>query len=280
MNLQNIECLGGMVKYLPIIECYPDKIKQTLLDNLTDLKKIGVKEYGRRIIYKDGSSNMITTSNKWIEAFNSEQLKESMIIHMSGEVLQVKRNNFSLITRSSDKITNDYLRVLDYLGLNNSVIKYHFYKDYIEISYFVASKIDSFARDLFLNKMSVIEQLEQKILPVLINLQSSNTFEKEKEKLIHKEVADILFKNNSFNITGIYNYTNIALDHKELSYLAYLGFECSNKYIAKSLSISESTVKLDISNLKVKLKAEDRDELVEFANTTKIKQLIRVMNII
>lgn len=271
--------LGALAKYSPIIGMLPEQLKNNLIVTLDDLRKLGVQEYGRRIIYENGRSSILTTSDRWIEAFNSEQLKSSMILHMSNEVLQVKKNHLNLITRSSDKITNEYLRALDYLGLNNSLVKYHFFKHHLEISYFVADKNDVFTRDLFLNKISLLESLEEKLLPCFLRFQSSNIFKNEIEMLVTNDVVDVLFK-NSCKYFNIHDITGDELGYKEISYLAYLGFECSNRYIAKSLGISESTVKLDISNLKAKLNAENREELVAFANTSKIKQLVKVMNII
>jgi DNA-binding CsgD family transcriptional regulator len=275
--------LGALSKYLPIIEDLPDQLRNDLIFGLTDLRKIGVQEYGRRIIYSNGLSSMLTTSNRWVEAFNSEQLKSSMILHMSGEVLQVKKNNFNLVTRSSDKVMDEYLRALDYLGLNNSVIKYHFYKNHIEISYYVADKDDSFARDAFLNKMSLLDKLEQKLLPSLTNIQGTGRFNQEKEMVIRSDVIDTLFANyidRNYRTEETIDNTCIDLRQKDLSYLALLGFECTNKHIAKKLGVSESTVKLDISNLKLKLNFERREELVGFANSSKIKQLVKIMNIL
>jgi len=202
---------------------------------------------------------------------------------MSNEVLQVKRNNFALITRSADKISNEYLKALDYLGLNNSIIKYQFFKNYIEISYFVADKDDDFARDAFINRIALLEQIEKKILPSFSEIRLSKAFNEEKELLLYQEIIDLLFQDsfkNNFRLGDFVDNSFANVDYKDLSYLAYLAFECSNKYIAKKFGISESTVKLEISNLKSKFMVESREGLVSIANSSKIKHLVKTMNII
>ena len=78
-------------------------------------------------------------------------------------------------------------------------------------------------------------------------------------------------------------FSGVDGTYRPVSTIANQEYDISYSNLADSRTVTQnvkSYAKLDISNLKVKLKAENRDELVEFANTSKIKQLVKVMNII
>lgn len=276
--------LGAMTEYLPTIERLPQHTTNSLLEGLRELRDIGVVDYGYRLIWRNGYSSMITTSKAWVEAFGSNIIP-SMIEHMSEEALQVQRNNLTVITRSSDKLTNEYLRALDYLGLNNSLVRYHFYEDYIGITYYVGQRNDHFIRDVFFNKMTLLEKAEQKMVAAFVEIKASKRFHEQQELLINPQIINSLIGKR---LPLLHNHSTEVdeecllkvFNYKELAYLTLLRFECSNKYLARYFKVSESTVKHDIASLKVKLCIENREGLIDFANRPKIIQLTKGMRLI
>ena len=278
----SINALGAMIEYLPIVDLFTKQMKNNLLEGLQELKNIGVVDYGKRIIQKNGYSTMLTTSKTWMDAFNTNQIHESMIRHMSEEVFNVRKNNLNLVTRSPDKQSNEYLKALNFLGLNNSLVKYRFYKEHIEITYFVAPQEDSLARDIFLNKVSLLEKAEMKMLPALIGINTSKNFNKQQDIVINPDImSTIVGKTNipTHNVEIDESFI-VSLNYRELVYLSYLRFECSNSFLARKLEISESTVKQGLCDLKLKLNVKNREDLISIANLPRIIELSKTMKII
>lgn len=278
--------LGAMTEYSSTIGLLPQQTTNGLLEGLQDLRDMGVADYGYRLVWRNGYSSMITTSKIWVDAFNSNTLHQSMIEHMSEEALQVHRNNLTVLTRSSDKLTSEYLRALDFLGLNNGLVKYHFYKDHIEIVYYVGARNDTFVRDVFLNKISLLEKAEQKMFAAFVEIKASKRFHEQQEIIMNPQIIDSLIGKKF----PLFNDYKVWIDdercqletfsYKELSYFVLLRFECSNKYLARHFEVSESTIKQDIAGLKSKLNIKTREGLVDFANRPRIIQLTKGMNII
>lgn len=127
-NLKKTDMLGALNRYIHIINQLPVQIVQNLFNGLESLHEIGVIEYGKRVIYPNGKSFILTTSKRWCDEFdNSPVLRKNMISHMASEISLVKKESITLITRAGDKQDTDYLKFLHHLGLNNGVLKYHFF---------------------------------------------------------------------------------------------------------------------------------------------------------
>ena len=270
-----------MIEYLPIVNLFSKQMKNDLLEGLQELKDSGVVDYGKRVIQKNGYSTMLTTSKIWIDAFNTKRINENMIRHMSEEVLYVRKNNLTLITRSSDKQTSEYLKTLEILGLNNGLLKYYFYRDRIEITYFVGRQEDSYARDIFFNRISLLEKAETKMLPALIGISASKSFNKQQDIVINPHIMNaIVGKINipAHNPRREKSFIG-SLNHRDVVYLSYLKFDCSDRFLAHKLAVSESTVKQGLCDLKLKLNVKTREDLINIANLPEIIELSRIMKI-
>jgi hypothetical protein len=281
-NFKKTAMLGALDRYSEVINKLPSTILQNFFSGLEAMYQIGVAEYGRRVIYPNGKSFILTTSNVWYDEFEkSVDLQKSMISHMSSEISLVKNRSISLITRSEDKQHTEYLKILHHFGLNNSVLRYYFFQDRIEISYFVAPKDDKEARDIFLNKITLLIQLEERILPSLRMIHNTKNFKKShSQTIVYPNIAsDILHRNyprfSENKYLPVHDQKFQQLTHENLLLLKCILVGWGNIFIAEYLNLSESTIKRKISDLKEKLCVDTKKDLIEIAGNQQLSSLLK-----
>lgn len=108
-----------------------------------------------------------------------------------GIIIGQKKNNLSILTRASDKVETEYLKTLELLGLNNGLLKYHFFADRIEISYFIAGAEDKSARDILLNKLALLEKAEAKIMQAMVIIKE-NRLKNSKNVVVYPQIMQSL----------------------------------------------------------------------------------------
>jgi len=274
-----LNLLGALDEYSSIIKILPVNMQAALLEGIEELKDNNIIDYGRRFVSRAGCSAIITTSHVWEDAYKNNKLQDDTFSHMSEEILKVQKNNLSVITRSSDKITSEYLKTLESIGLNNGLVKYHFYKSHIEISYFVLNKDNAIGRDHLLNKILLLERAEKKMLVAINSISNTKLFQQKNKIVINPNIANAIFNNKTPLIHEV-DFCFSKLNYREVNYLALLNFECGNRFIAKRMQLSESTVKLDLINLKNKLNIENRADLIRIAQNPEIIQKAKMLGIL
>jgi DNA-binding CsgD family transcriptional regulator len=257
---QEIANYGSVLKHFE-----KSKISE-LKDVIIDLKLFGVSAYAERIIDSKGNSIKFCNNLKWSVLEKEQKFFHDFSAQISSEVL----NNFKLknkiITRSGDKTFNDFLKRLEFEGLNSSVIVNDFHKDCITISYFMIDPSNPVNRDMVLNNLKTIESIRLNMQKYLIKLFESNDFSENKKALLDKKVRDLIFKSLSENRIKLNWKNRISfLTQRECDCLNILSKGLSNKLIASELQISAETVKFHFNNIKIKTNANCRNELIQIA---------------
>lgn len=259
--------------------------RKILFNDLMMLSKCGVDSFGYRQIDKEGNSNVFSTCKKWISIPKSIEFNKQMLQHMNNEVYIAKHNNFNYITRSGDKIDNIYLQTLNEYGVNNSIIRYNFYLNRIDIYYFMFNNASS--RDIVINNINTLNNIIISIQNPLEQIGQSKVFQSNKILLLEKKVIHSIWKPSLSNLIFADNKRNkielsyldkaLYLSQREIQCLALIRLGISNKAIAKNMNISVLTVKDYISNLKRKLSVSTRDDLIFTAQKLDLNYLTKLI---
>lgn len=262
--------------YLPVLERMGINKSNTLLSGIARMKKYGVESYSERIIYKNGYSSIFCTSVPWAKMNKDEKFYECYKNHLSPELVRIFQNKTTLVSRSKDRTSTPFLKVLEEGGMNNSVIIHEFHDDKIKLTYFTGASDDPEARDLIISNLECLNWIKQHFQPALQDIFLSNEFRVKRELILNSSAREFIWhrssKDKKENILSFpIKYSNITL--KELECLRYLRFGASNQIIANNLNISIETVKYHLSNLKQKLSLTSRNELIKIAQIPSITNI-------
>lgn len=270
------ETIKVISKYLPVLEKMPSSKRNDFIKGIIEMRKYGIEGFSKRVIYKNGYSSMFCTSLNWHKMKKEPSFLEDFRNHLSPELVQIKKNRSSFVSRSKDKIYTPFLKKLENAGVNNSIITTDFYEDRIEIVYLIANPSFPQDRDLILNNMPSISLLQNIMKPALRDITLSQEFQDNKELLLNETAINCLWgiKYQDTIIPNLFiSGKEINITYKELECLVYLRFGSSKRFIADRLNISVETVKHHVFNLKLKLSVLERDELIEIAQ---LKSLINI----
>jgi DNA-binding CsgD family transcriptional regulator len=269
--------------YLPVIAGMSSRKRNDLISGILQMQNYGVEAFANRVIYPNGYSSMFCTSANWKKLNKDEDFQKDFINHVSCELVKLYKNKISLVSRSRDKIYNKFLIKLEDAGVNNSVIINEFYKDRIEVIYYMADPAKPEDRDLILNNLELLSFIRKSIRPALNEIFLSKAFLNKKELLLNSSAIDVLWSKvrhikNSFNvcIAG----QEVDLTYRELEYLALLRFGSNNQFIADYLKISIETVKRNLSDLKFKFLVHERNDLIKLAQDGAITNMSKIIGII
>jgi DNA-binding CsgD family transcriptional regulator len=247
----------------------PNKIKNDFIEARQELHNNNVKFYAKYIINSQGVGYIITDNKDLYDMHINENLAEIFIHYLSEEALFVRINHLSFVMRSAEKRKEEYLALMEKIGLNNGLVKYHFLNNRIEISCFFADERDIESRDFFINRILLLEKIENKILVPFMSLKIKNLAQNNGLTLIRPNLMSNLISDSQKSIReyeiNLGNGSLNRINYHEAVYLSLLLFECSNDYIARKLYISESKVKNDLRMLKEKLFIDSRRDLINFA---------------
>jgi DNA-binding CsgD family transcriptional regulator len=206
-----------------------------------------------------------------------------MSSHMSDEIFSMRESHNKYITRSGDKITSQYLAILQEYGVNNSLIKYSFTKNKIIIFFFISSTVKE--RDTILNNLDYLSILVESIESSLRFIGNTEVFQSQKNPLLKQNVVDLLFNEKYRSIQcsrrGIkipYQGKYIDITKRELDCLVLITKCFVNKEIAKRLHISHHTVKTHVNHLKEKFCLNSRFDLL--LHTHKMNYLSKFSDVI
>lgn len=274
-NIKDVLPEPTIFAYTNMLNSITQKNKELLLRLLLEIKNYGVDSFAYRQIDKNGNSSIFSTHAKWEILNNDQQFQQLMREHVNDELIQIKQNSFSYVTRSNDKVNNRYLKILNEFDLNNSIIKHKFYEDKIEIIYFMTK--DANQRDIILNNLNNLNSMLDIASNLLEYISGSQDFINRKQPLLSLNGINYIWDQNSlhkkhknrFDID--YNGRNIALTTNEIKCLMLCGQCISNKAIAKKLDISHFTVKEYIAKLKQKFQVINRDRLIDITRQNNMK---------
>lgn len=279
---EEIDAIGP---YVDVLQNMPSKDFELLTSFFIKIKQYEVASFAYRIIDKGGFSATFSTDCNWAKIKKDVDFAKAMLRHMNSEVFFVKQHNLKVVTRSKVKKQTTFLKILDRHRINNSIVYYSFNKDIIEIFYYIPSLSVPGSDDLILNNIEKLVSLTKEISSPLSIIRSSKEFQAQKTKMIEKEILNFVWKEGA--VKHAEKKTKICLAGHEMSFttkevecLLLLKYGCSNKYMARELCISEFTVKDRINNLKRKVSAETREDLVKIIQSIPSQYVNKLMEIL
>jgi DNA-binding CsgD family transcriptional regulator len=255
-----------ILNYNPILQHFKGDEIYELKNTILGLKDFGISAYAERIINLCGNSIKFCNSEEWGVLEQEKPFFNDFSEHVSLELVRNFKYRNKIITRSKDKIFNNFLQKLENKNLNNSVIVNEFHENYITISYFMVDPSLPVNRDVILSNINAIEAIRKKTLDSIIKLFLSKKLCKYQKKLLTKEAREIIFKPVDKSMIQL-NWNGFFYEptSREGDCLYILSTGASNKLIARCLKISTETVKFHLKNLRDKTGASSRDELIEVA---------------
>lgn len=278
------ESIEAISVYQDVLEHMPSKDFNLLANFFAKIKQYEVAAFGYRTIDKSGLSAVFSTDTNWYKIKQNADFAKAMMQHMNAELFFVKQHNLKVVTRSEVKKHTTFLKLLDQHRINNSIVYYSFNKDIIEIFYYIPSSTAPELNDLILNNIERLVGFTQEISSALSIISSSKEFQAKKIKTIEQEILSFVWREgaskNSEKIKKIcLGGEEMSLTNKEAECLLLLKHGCSNKYMARKLCISEFTVKDRVNNLKQKMLAETREDLVKMIQSIPLKYVDKLMEV-
>ena len=263
LNEDNAKALGS---YLKIIERADQSIVLPFFLTVTELRKYGI-EYNVRHIDWLGRGGTISTCGKWkMVEYNNNTITEEKE-HFTPELQNANARNLKIITRSSDKVKNNFLSRMEYHGLNNSIIYLDFDTEDTTMKYLMCDPSRPELRDFILTHHDFFKQLIDNTNPLINFLVNSDLFSRSKRQVIERNllsrnslIGDMEAKkfNREELIVGGFK---TQLTNCESAYMNYLGLGIDVHNIAKMMNKQNSTVRTHINNLKDKLQVNSMQEL-------------------
>ena len=277
------EVLNRIFEEWPLLKKMSINKINNLIDGLVQMKKFGIDSFAIRTIDKKGYSAMFCTSILWPELTKDQVFIEDFKKHVSAELVHSYRNKVRIISRSGDKTYSSFLQKLQMAGQNNSIITNDFYKDKIEIIYFMANPEFPQDRDVILNNLKQLNFIKDNLNSVLKEFLASKTFQLKKKLLLSNSAINIIWEKDTQEkkpINLFLHNKEIILTIRELECLSLLMFGASNIFIADTLNISVETVKSHLSNLKSKLDVSSRQELIEISKNQSFINIFKIIRTI
>ena len=226
----------------------------------------GITGFGYRIFWQNGDTSIFALNKDWYGLIKNEQFNALNLDYIKNELLLAIKNNINVITRSRDKLDNQYLIELNRTSVNNGIVVYNFFPLTIEVNYFQC--LYPSGRDLLLSKIPLIQTLLEECRPVFKNILCSQEFSFIKQQCLNKTERSICFqRGNSDNmisttVTATYKGQNIRLSFTEIECLYFLKFGGTVPQIAQCVGRSASSIKDRIRGLKTKLNVQTKKELI------------------
>lgn len=230
----------------------------TLPQYLSEALALKVDYIGYREFYDDGTSMAFCSNEEWYNLVEDKETFDSMVIHYSQELMSLNRNGFNYVIRTPACINNQFLRELLLRDMCNSLLIYKKTKKIIRMYAFIASASNLAALNYFFNKWQSFE--------IIVNTykdELASIFEKEEYQSLRQPLFDQKILNNIFNqIPTSADVTCDILTQIEMEYLPLLATRASNKDIAVLFNVSTRTVQYHVSNIKRKLKLNNRLNII------------------
>jgi DNA-binding CsgD family transcriptional regulator len=240
-----------------------------LIAFFTKIDNLGVMGFGYRCFWENGKTSILAMNKEWHGLIQSSGFKLVNLAFVKSELLLAVRNNTNFLTRSRDKINNEYLLKLDSTSVNNGIVLYNYSRTRIDVFYFHCPTPED--RDFLLNKISDIQSLIDENTRILRSIIDSHEFHSLKTPCLNQEQRLICFCNNNLDDLASHhtnidiNGKNVRLSPAELECLFFLKFGSSVTYIAECVGRSTSAITDRIQSLKAKLNVQTKDELTLFA---------------
>lgn len=259
-----------------------NQLVAAILPHLGDLEHYGADYLGYRYFKNDGSSFGFTTNDKWYSNKKTDQFFAAQRKHFEKELITLSINKLTYVTRSREYTDNEYMRLLEEIGMSNSVGIYRFSPKKVEHFFFISSSNDPFCRDKIINHLKDLEVLVNRLSPIIDKAFLETQIKPLPEFFLTKEVLTLVFKNDKHlkpcrGIRVLIDGKEKTFTQRECEVLAWLSFGASNRIIADKLNISFRTVENFIASLKYKLDC-NRKALVKIANQKELRLIFKIQS--
>lgn len=280
MDSLSSKVLNKIFTEWPVLETLNVNKINDLVSGLVQMQKFGVNSFAIRTIDKTGQSAMFCTNVSWPLLIQNEDFMKDFKKHISSELVYSYKNKVSIISRSGDKTYSSFLHKLQQAGQNNSIIVNDFYKDKVEITYFMATPEFPQDRDIILNNLQQLNFIKDNLSLVLKEIFKSKEFQLRKQPLLNDSAINIIWDKGikEQKIVNLFLHNKeIVLTVRELECLSLLIFGASNTFISSTLGISIETVKRHLLNAKSKLGVSSRQELIEVSRNEQFRNVFKII---
>jgi DNA-binding CsgD family transcriptional regulator len=261
--------ISAPLEYKNIIQNTSSDSLNKLINFFKEIDDLGVMGFGYRCFWKNGETSIFAINKEWYDLVNIAGFKLLNLAFVRSELLLSVKSNTNFLTRSSDKINNEYLATLDCTSINNGVVLYNYSRSRVDVFYFHC--VNPEGRDFLLNKLNVIQALLSKNIEIFRCIIDSNEFSSFRTHCLNQEQRLMCFNDSSSNNIISHganiniNGRDVKLSSTDIECLFFLKYGSSITYIAERVGRSPSTIKDRMRSLRDKLHVQTKDELTLLA---------------
>jgi DNA-binding CsgD family transcriptional regulator len=227
--------------------------------------------YGIRYCFKNGYTSGLTTSENWNKFVNSSEMNIRVKDHYSHYLKYLSQRGLRYQIRRKEDANTDFLKKLEEFGLCNSLTIFTKSCLGVVAYFFVASPDNKDAGCMFYNKLALFEGVVTAVENTLKAKGNEDNLEDYTSgvrilsdldrRLVFEEKAKVSdIKNIYFNGREIVFTTN------EISMLKKIRGGYTLKSLSKATGLTGSGVDFHLHNIRKKINANNKQDLIEFAN--------------
>lgn len=249
-----------------------------ILDQET--KKLGVDfifHYGFREFYPDGTTMGISTNEDWNKITVDTMFKTEMEKHYLTELKEAMHKPIHYVLRTRDQAINNFQHKLLTVNMSNSLIIYKKTDDLIRGYFFINHPNNYESLNFFINNLVLFNDII--ISTDYIVSQDSSLLDELEPQKFHlfseKTISEILNPKKDLvsNTILIFNNKEYSFTPKEIQLVEAIKFGGTIKDLAKRLHTVPRTAEWHLTNIKKKIGAFNKQDVITFAQIAKIKQL-------
>lgn len=247
-----------------------------------ETKNLGVDfiyHYGFREFYEDGTTLGVSSNKDWNNVTLDILFKTEMEKHYLSELVNAMGNivnrGVSHIVRTRDQIINEFHNKLLSVEMCNSFIIYKKIDNLIRGYFFIHHPQDYKSLNFCVNNLPLFHKITNSIDYVI--RQDKSIVEELLSQKFHlftaNKMSDILSQKKGLipNTIIVFNNEEYSFTPKEIQLLEVIRSGGTIKDIAKGLGMEPRTVEWHLTNVKKKIGAFNKHEVITFAQTARVK---------
>ena len=244
------------------------KILSILQKSVNDMSLSFITNIGFRVFFNTGNSFGICSNKIWKEEKKSLRYQTLFKDFYSNELLRMKRTNHNISIRVQGQFHNNFLEITSSYGLGNVLAICRFSKNQICAYYFLAEGSNYNAINDFCNNIPKFEKIVDNNHKIICQLVELNLMKNFSQELLPNYAVQELFELelSNLNLTEDILKKNSLFTKKQSELLSLLASgTTSYKAISLRMKIAIKTVEWHITELKKKVNASTKSELIQFA---------------
>lgn len=232
-----------------------------------------IVECGVKKFLYNGDFFGLTTTKEWNRKIKTEKIIYQSKAHYFNEVLSYLKNGVECVLRHQDLARNPFLLSLAETEVCNGLAVYTRNNTGIVAYFFTARHDDKEAMNFFLNHLGIFKSIVNVVNKHLMerNYWAGNFIDFETKILFNSMERKIIFgdikESDTYSRIVLVDGQKIQFSARQTQLLDSLKYHKTTKDIALDLNLETRTVEWHLSELRKKIGASNKKELVNFVET-------------